>query len=97
MDIQQVTTRQQAKNVDWAGQDEICKATITLVLQAQEISGCIIDGGSNVNVINTNTCKRLGITDWEACPFWLRMVDTSSVKPLGLIQQLDMSIGGRMF
>ena len=42
---------------------------IKLVLQAQEILACIIDGGSGVNAISTNTCPRLGITDWEACLF----------------------------
>ena len=71
--------------------------SVKVFIRGQEIPHSIVDGGSRVNVINKNACDRLGITDWELCPFWLRMVDTSSVKPLGLIQQLDMSIGGRMF
>ena len=66
---------------------------IKLVLQGQEISGCIIDGGSGVNVINTNTCAQLGITGWEACPFWLRMADTRSVRPLGLIRKVGIIVG----
>ena len=44
---------------------------IKLVLQGQEVAGCIIDGGSGVNVISANTCEKLGISNWEACPFWL--------------------------
>ena len=53
--------------------------TITVIIQGQEVSGSIVDGGSRVNVINKTTCDRLGITKLEACPFWLRMEDTSTV------------------
>ena len=42
---------------------------IKVVLHGQEVIGCIIDGGSGVNVISKTTCSRLGITEWEACPF----------------------------
>ena len=31
--------------------------TIKLVLHSQEITGCIIDGGSSVNVISAKTCE----------------------------------------
>ena len=59
--------------------------TIKLVLHGQEITGCIIDGGSGINVISAKTCEQLGISEWEGCSFWLRMADTRSVRPLGLI------------
>ena len=36
---------------------------IKLVLQGQEVAGCIIDGGSGVNVISAKTCEQLGISD----------------------------------
>ena len=39
----------------------------------------------------------LGITSWENCPFWLRMADTRSVRPLGLLQKLYIVIGGHLF
>ena len=42
---------------------------IKLVLQGQEVPGCIIDGGSGVNVISAKICEQLGISDWKACPF----------------------------
>ena len=70
---------------------------IKLVLQGQEILGCIFNGGSSVNVINTNTCTRLGMSDWEACPFWLRMVDSRSIKHLRLIRKLGIIVGGHHF
>ena len=70
---------------------------IKLVLHGKEITGCIIDGGSGVNVISAKTCEQLGISEWEACPFWLRMADTRSVRPLGLIRKLCIVIGGHRF
>ena len=36
-----------------------------LVIQGQEVDGCIVDGGSDVNVISTTTCEQLGISNWE--------------------------------
>ena len=55
------------------------------------------NGGSGVNFINKMECDRLGITKWEACPFWLRMVDTSTVRLIGLLRQLDVVLGGHSF
>ena len=71
--------------------------TIKVVIQGQEVAGAIVDGGSGVNVINKTTCDRLGIRKWDACPLWLRMADTSTVRPLGLIRQLDVIVGGYTF
>ena len=67
---------------------------LKVVPQGQEITGCIVDDGSGVNVISKTTCKHLGITEWEACPFWLRMVDTRSIRPLGLVRKLRIVIDG---
>ena len=63
------------------------------------MSGNIVDGGSRVNVIKKITCDRLDIIAWEAFPFWLRMAesDTSTVRPIGSIRQLDIVIGGHTF
>ena len=52
---------------------------IKVVLQGEEISGCIVDGGSSVNVISKAICNCLGTKEWEVCPFWLCMADTRSV------------------
>ena len=71
--------------------------SIKVIIQGQEIEGAIVDGGSGVNVINKTTCDRLGITKWEAYPFWLRMADTSMVRPIGLLRQLDVVLGGHTF
>ena len=70
---------------------------IKVVIQGQEVVGAIVDGGSGVNVINKTTCDRLGIRKWDACPFWLRMADTSTVRLLGLIRHLDVIDGGYTF
>ena len=71
--------------------------TIKVILQGEEIPGCIIDGGSGVNVISKAICNRMGLTDWEACPFWLRIVDTKSIRPLGLLRKLKIVIGEHTF
>ena len=70
---------------------------IKVILQGEEISGCIIEGGSGFNVISKATCNCLGIAKWEACPFWLRMADTRSICPLRLLHKLAIVIGGHMF
>ena len=59
--------------------------TVKIVIKGHKVHGCIIDGGSGVNVISEATCHDLGLTQWESCPFWLHMADTRSVRPIGLI------------
>ena len=71
--------------------------TIKVIVKGKEIAGTIIDEGLGVNVISRRTCDTLGIREWEPCPFWLRMADTSSVRPTGLIRDLDVTIGGHTF
>ena len=63
-----------------------------VIIHGQEVLGSI-----RVNVINKNTCDQLGIRKWEACPFWLRMANTSIVWPIELIWQLDIVIGKHTF
>ena len=70
---------------------------IKVILQGQEVVRCIIDGGSGINVISARICEQLGISEWEACPFWLRMADTRSVRPLRLIMKLGIVVGGHRF
>ena len=71
--------------------------SVQIVILGQHVSGCIIGGGSGVNVISEETCSKLGITQWKPCPFWLRMADTRSVRPIGLIRNLDFILGGHAF
>ena len=71
--------------------------TAKLLVKGQEVCGCIIDGGSNVNIISKATCNCLGIANWEACPSWLCMVDIRSVRPLGLLRKLAIIIAEHMF
>ena len=69
---------------------------VKIIMKGRDLHGCIIDGGSGVNVINKATCQDLGLTQWEPCPFWLRMADTQSVHPIGLIRHLDFTLGGHI-
>ena len=40
-----------------------------VIIKGKEVPISIIDGGSGVNVITKATCDRLGIQQWEVCPF----------------------------
>ena len=42
---------------------------VQILIRGHQVSGCIIDGGSDINIISEATCSRLGITEWELCPF----------------------------
>ena len=68
-----------------------------IIIRGCDLHGFIIDGGSGVNMISEATCQNLGLIEWEPCPFWLRMADTRSVRPIGLIRHLDFMLGGHMF
>ena len=57
---------------------------VKIMIKGREPHGCIINGGFGVNV-------------WKPCPFWLRMAETRSVRPIGLICHLDFTLGGHMF
>ena len=71
--------------------------SVKIIYRGRNLHGCIIDGGSGVDVISEATCQNLGLTQWEPCPFWLMMADTRSVRPIRLIHHLDFMLGGDMF
>jgi hypothetical protein len=67
------------------------------IVGGQKIAGILIDRGSGVNVISIATCRHLGVTQWEPCKSWLRMVNGSSVRPIGMIPDLEMVVQGHAF
>ena len=71
--------------------------TVKIVIKGHKVHGCIIDGGSGVHVISEVTCHNLGLTQWESCPFCLRMADMRLVQLIGLIQNLEFILGGHTF
>ena len=68
---------------------------VTMIIKGKEVTDTMIDGGSGVNVISGRMCNTLAIREWETCPFWLQMADTSSVRPTRL--NLEITIGGHAF
>mgnify|MGYP002776135322 CR=1 FL=1 len=56
--------------------------TIKVLMQGTQITRCVVDSSSGVNIISKDTCNNFGITSWENCSFWLRMANTRSVRPL---------------
>ena len=67
------------------------------MVKGHHIHLCLIDDSCSLNIISEATCHHLGITQWESCPFCLRMADTRFVCPLGLIRHLDFILGGHTF
>ena len=72
-------------------------SAVKIMIKGRELHGCIIDGGSDINVISQATCHNLGLNQWEPCPFWLRMADTRSVRRIGLIYHFNFTLRGHMF
>ena len=70
---------------------------MAVAINDHEISGVVIDDGSEVNIISEATCLDLGLRHWEPCPFHLRMADNSAVHPLGLMTKIPIWIGGEFF
>ena len=70
---------------------------VKVIIKGKEVPGSIINKGSRVNVISKVTCDHHGIQEWEVCLFWLWMTDTTSIRPLGLIKNLELSMGGYPF
>jgi hypothetical protein len=81
--------------------------TKATMLQLTEVNPWVMDcdcpsleailGGQPINVINLAICQQLGIIKWEPCTFWLRMTDGSSVRPIGIIPDLEMVVQGHAF
>ena len=67
---------------------------IKLILQGQEVAGCIIDRASGVNVLNARPANSWASQNGRHV---LRMADTRSIRPLGLIRKLGIIIGGHRF
>ena len=42
---------------------------LKVMVHGKEIVGCVVDGGSGLNIINKATCNSLDIISWENCPF----------------------------
>ena len=70
---------------------------LTVIIKGNEVTSTMIKWGSNINVISQKTCDTSGIWELKSCPFWLRMANTSSVRPTGLIRNLKITIGGHAF
>ena len=43
--------------------------SVKIIIKGRDLHGCIIDGGSGVNVISEATCHNLGLNQCEPCPF----------------------------
>ena len=66
---------------------------VQLTIHGREVPTCIIDGGSGVNVISEAT-RRFGQQLVGSMSLLVRMANTRSVRPIGLICNLEFILGG---
>ncbi len=56
------------------------------------IEDVLLDGGLKVNIITNFFCNKLGLP--KPAPYNLRMVDQTTIKPIGLIQNMKILVYG---
>ena len=70
---------------------------ISVEYRGIRIDNVLIDGGAGVNIVTKTTCERFGWLDWLPVPFLVLMADQRRVRPLGILRNLVLSIGGISF
>jgi hypothetical protein len=58
------------------------------------IEDVLLDGGANVKIITKNLRTKLGLPKPKSAPYYLRMVNQSMTRPLGIIKNLKIHIHG---
>ena len=61
------------------------------------LTDTIVDGGSGVNVLPEETCKKLGQPTLWPPKFQLLTADQHSIKPLGILRAQPVMIGTQSF
>ena len=61
------------------------------------IDNVLIDGGAGVNIVTKATCEKFGWLDWRPVPFLVRMADQRRVRPLGILRDIVLDVGGISF
>ncbi|MCO5591948.1 hypothetical protein L7F22_045941 [Adiantum nelumboides] len=70
---------------------------ISVKMEQMFMPGVLIDGGSGVNVLPEETCRKLNITCWDPAPFQVKMADQRRIQPLGIVRNTVIEIGGLKF
>ncbi|MCO5577846.1 hypothetical protein L7F22_031681 [Adiantum nelumboides] len=70
---------------------------ISVKMEKMFMPGVLIDGGSGVNVLPEETCRKLNITCWDPAPFQVKMADQRRIQPLGIVRNTVIEIGGLKF
>jgi hypothetical protein len=68
--------------------------TVDVMIDGSLIQGVQIDGGSSVNLMNQETMDEIGLTNMISASIILKMVDQSKVKPLRILKQVPILVGG---
>ncbi|MCO5557151.1 hypothetical protein L7F22_010709 [Adiantum nelumboides] len=70
---------------------------ISVKMEQMFMPGVLIDGGSGMNVLPEETCRKLNITCWDPAPFQVKMADQRRIQPLGIVRNRVIEIGGLKF
>ena len=64
------------------------------MVKGNRLKNVLLDGGSGANVMSEELYKKLGGVKLQPSPFNLKMADQSKVHPLGIIQDLPITLSG---
>jgi hypothetical protein len=71
---------------------------LMVVIQVQVgkniVEDVLLDGGASVNIIIKNLITKLSLPKPRRTPYYLRMVNQSMIRPLGIIINLKIHIHG---
>ena len=70
---------------------------IAIQYRGMVIENVLIDGGAGVNIVTKTNCEKFGWQDWLLVPFLVRMADQWRVRPLGILRNIFLDIGGISF
>ena len=66
--------------------------TVNLIINGKPIKNSLIDLGASINVITKDTMKKLNIKGLRATPTILQLVDSSTVTPDGMIEDIVVTL-----
>jgi hypothetical protein len=67
-------------------------AVIQVQIGKNTIKDVLLDGGFGINIVIEQLKLRLGLPKPKPAPYNLRMVDQTTIKPMGLIKDLKIYV-----
>ena len=71
---------------------DLGRPTVNVIINGQSIKNALIDLGAAINVMTKDTMKKLNIKGLRATPIVLQLVDTSTITPDGMIEDIVVTL-----